>query len=47
MTLAGYFVYSLLLPTLFGLLASNPERFLDLQRRVYSNLRAGPGDEPC
>jgi hypothetical protein len=30
-TLAGYCGYSLLLPTLFGLLASNPERFLDLQ----------------
>jgi ABC-2 type transport system permease protein len=40
--LVAYFVYSLLLPTLFGLLASSQERFLDLQPWVDSNDAQAP-----
>jgi hypothetical protein len=40
--LVAYFVYSLLLPTLSGLLASSQERFLDVQPWVDSNLAQAP-----
>ena len=40
--LVAYFVYSLVLPTLFGLLASSQGRFLDLQPWVDSNNAQAP-----
>jgi ABC-2 type transport system permease protein len=39
--LVGYFVYSLLLPTVFGVLATNQKSFRDLQPWVDLNLTQG------